>query len=62
MKIKHIQLIIGILFFILGFWMITQSMNYDIKNNWVGGILLGEGAILVLWGLREILLGWALKK
>ena len=54
-RIKIVQLILGIVLIILGFYMIIDCVN--IPSKYVEGIILGEGSVLMLWGMRELLGG-----
>ena len=53
--IKWIQLIIGILMFFFGIWLMYESMT--MPTFFIGGILFGQGSVFGLWGVREFFWG-----
>jgi uncharacterized membrane protein len=51
-KNKKIWRWIGILSLLIsGFWMILDNPR---QENFITGLLIGEGSVLVIWGLKEM--------
>ena len=49
------QLVMSLLLLGFGTYLLYSSININLINEDAGGILLGQGAILILWGLRELI-------
>ena len=46
-------LIFGVCLFVFGFYLSFESINITQKE--IQGIMLGQGAVFILWGIKEII-------
>jgi len=50
---KSKQFIISLLLFGFGIYLLYSSIEISLVSESSGGILLGQGGILIFWGIRE---------